>query len=262
MCDSDHQSCFSKTSQKPQKQSFWLRFCATTVHHRWIWKSYTHCEAAKQQHKNWKNADSSAHKRVTCHESVIHDVASQCAHTHHDAHHQRAQPWESIIKHNMMSLEGCWHLHSVCTFSVWFGESSCYCSAQHFYYVRWESCALQKEPDAQNSRTAFHFYFSITYTLHHLWVNRNIYHLDIFSVLGHFKKSTNFNDLDQWFSNRSWSTPSPAYFVCLSHLSHLVQLISSLVETARPEVGVSDIGRHTKRAVLGVLHGEVWEPLP
>ncbi len=43
----------------------------------------------------------------------------------------------------------------------------------------------------------------------------------------------------------------------LYHLSHLIQLISSSVETARPEVGVSDIGRHTKRAVLGVLHGEV-----
>ncbi len=51
--------------------------------------------------------------------------------------------------------------------------------------------------------------------------------------------------------NLSWSTPSPAHFACLPHLSHLIQLISSLVEPARPEVGVSDIGRHTKCAVLG-----------
>ncbi len=34
-----------------------------------------------------------------------------------------------------------------------------------------------------------------------------------------------------WFSDLSWSTPS------------LIQLISSLVETGRPEMGVSDIGR-------------------
>ncbi len=54
--------------------------------------------------------------------------------------------------------------------------------------------------------------------------------------------------------NMSRSTPSPAHFVCLSHL---IQLISLLVETARPEIGVSDLGRHTKCAVLGVLHGEV-----
>ncbi len=39
--------------------------------------------------------------------------------------------------------------------------------------------------------------------------------------------------------------PSLAHFVCLPHLSHLIQLISSLVETTRLEVGVSDTGRHT-----------------
>ncbi len=73
-----------------------------------------------------------------------------------------------------------------------------------------------------------------------------------------------FVALYQCFSNLlSWSTPSPAHFVCLPHLSHLIQLISSLVETARPEVGVSDIGRHKKcEVLLGVLHGEVSEPLP
>ncbi len=58
---------------------------------------------------------------------------------------------------------------------------------------------------------------------------------------------------EQWFSNLSWSTSSPAHFVCLLHLSHLIQLISSSVETARPEVSVSDTGRHTKCAVLGIL---------
>ncbi len=61
----------------------------------------------------------------------------------------------------------------------------------------------------------------------------------------------------EWFSNLSWSTPSPAHFVCLPHRSHLIQQMSSLVETAKPEVGVSDIGRHKKCAVLWVLHGEV-----
>ncbi len=42
----------------------------------------------------------------------------------------------------------------------------------------------------------------------------------------------------QLFSNLSWSTPSLAHFVCPPHLSHLIQLISSLVETVRPEMGV------------------------
>ncbi len=43
-----------------------------------------------------------------------------------------------------------------------------------------------------------------------------------------------------WFYNSGLdsgsqtNTPSPAHFVCLPHLSHLIQLISSLVQTARP----------------------------
>ncbi len=55
--------------------------------------------------------------------------------------------------------------------------------------------------------------------------------------------------------------PRPAHVVCLPHLSHLIQLISSLVQTARPAVAVSDIERHTTCVVLGVLHGELCEPL-
>ncbi|XP_052461224.1 rabenosyn-5-like isoform X3 [Carassius gibelio] len=54
-----------------------------------------------------------------------------------------------------------------------------------------------------------------------------------------------FKYLRQLFSNLSWSTPSPEHFVCLPHLSHLIQLISSLLETARPEVGVSVHGELT-----------------
>ncbi len=45
--------------------------------------------------------------------------------------------------------------------------------------------------------------------------------------------------LTQWFSNLSWGPPTTAYFVCLSHLTHLIQLISSLVESARLELGVA-----------------------
>ncbi len=48
--------------------------------------------------------------------------------------------------------------------------------------------------------------------------------------------------LDQCFPNLSWRTPSPAHFVCLPYLTHLIQLISSLVETARHDLGVSDKG--------------------
>ncbi len=45
-----------------------------------------------------------------------------------------------------------------------------------------------------------------------------------------------------WFNNSGFdsgsqtNTPSPAHAVCLPHLSHLIQLISSLVQTARPRV--------------------------
>ncbi len=46
----------------------------------------------------------------------------------------------------------------------------------------------------------------------------------------------------QWFSNLSCKHRCPAYFVSLSYQTHLIQLISSLVETARPELGVSDKG--------------------
>ncbi len=44
--------------------------------------------------------------------------------------------------------------------------------------------------------------------------------------------------LYQGFSNLSWRTPSPAHFVCLPHLTHLIPLISLLVETARTKLGV------------------------
>lgn len=40
-------------------------------------------------------------------------------------------------------------------------------------------------------------------------------------------------------SNLSWIIPSTGYFVCFPHLTYLNQLISSLVEMARPDVGVS-----------------------
>ncbi len=45
--------------------------------------------------------------------------------------------------------------------------------------------------------------------------------------------------LEQWFSNLSWGPLTTAYFVCLPRLTHLIQLISSLVESARLEMGVA-----------------------
>ncbi len=45
--------------------------------------------------------------------------------------------------------------------------------------------------------------------------------------------------VQQWFSNLSWGPPTTAYFVCLPHLTHLIQFISSLVESARLEMGVA-----------------------
>ncbi len=48
-----------------------------------------------------------------------------------------------------------------------------------------------------------------------------------------------YSRVGQWFSNLSWGPPATAYFVCLPHLTHLIQLISSLVESARLEMGVA-----------------------
>ncbi len=52
--------------------------------------------------------------------------------------------------------------------------------------------------------------------------------------------------------------PGPAPFVCLPFLTHLIPLISSLVETARTKLGVSDKrdiqnvqGRGSSRTALG-----------
>ncbi len=50
------------------------------------------------------------------------------------------------------------------------------------------------------------------------------------------------NGLKQWFSNLSYKHPCPAHFVCIPYQTHLIQFISLLVETARPELGVSDKG--------------------
>ena len=52
----------------------------------------------------------------------------------------------------------------------------------------------------------------------------------------HFTHSS----LKQWFSNLSWRHPCPTHFECFPHLSHLFQIINSLIETARPYLGVSN----------------------
>ncbi len=46
-------------------------------------------------------------------------------------------------------------------------------------------------------------------------------------------------ELEQWFPNLSWRPPCPAPFLCLPYLTHLIPLISTLVETARTKLGVS-----------------------
>ncbi len=46
------------------------------------------------------------------------------------------------------------------------------------------------------------------------------------------------------FSNLSWRHPCPAHFACLPHLIHLIQIISSSVETARSELGMSNNKGH------------------
>ncbi len=42
----------------------------------------------------------------------------------------------------------------------------------------------------------------------------------------------------QWIFYSSGFQTCPAHFVCLPYQTHLIQLISSLVETARPELQV------------------------
>ncbi len=55
--------------------------------------------------------------------------------------------------------------------------------------------------------------------------------------------------------------PQPCTF-CMSPSSITPDSTHQLISgDCKTEVGVSDKGRHTKCAVLGVLHGEVWKPL-
>ncbi len=60
------------------------------------------------------------------------------------------------------------------------------------------------------------------------------------TVLDWPANSPDLNPIKQCFPNLSWRPPCPAYFACLSYLTHLILLISSLVETARTKLGVSD----------------------
>ena len=73
----------------------------------------------------------------------------------------------------------------------------------------------------------------------------------------HFTHSS----LKQWFSNLSWRHPCPTHFECFPHLSHLFQIINSLIETARPYLGVSN--KADNQTVQGrVPPGQVREPVP
>ncbi len=60
------------------------------------------------------------------------------------------------------------------------------------------------------------------------------------TVLDWPANSPDLNPIEQCFPNLSWRPPCPAYFACVSYLTHLIPLISSLVETARIKLGVSD----------------------
>ncbi len=68
-----------------------------------------------------------------------------------------------------------------------------------------------------------------------------------------------YHTIYHWFSNLSYKHPCPAHFACLPYQTHLIQLISSLVDTARPELGVSDKGDMCR---AWVLVRQVWKPLP
>ncbi len=61
----------------------------------------------------------------------------------------------------------------------------------------------------------------------------------LFRIVGPQEQGLKTSGLEQWFSNLSWGPPATAYFVYLPHLTQLIQLISSLVESARLEMGVA-----------------------
>ncbi len=79
------------------------------------------------------------------------------------------------------------------------------------------------------------------------WKRGDQFHINVYVFKMHVIKvpvdvmvmsPSTFVHIVLWFSDLSWSTPS------------LIQLISSLVETGRPEMGVSDIGRVGYRLVF------------
>ncbi len=59
----------------------------------------------------------------------------------------------------------------------------------------------------------------------------------------------------------SWRPHNTACFPCLLNQTHLIQIISSLVETPRPEMGLSDKGEMHNLQCWGSLLERGWEPL-
>ncbi len=57
--------------------------------------------------------------------------------------------------------------------------------------------------------------------------------------MGVSKLSGHFYSVNQWFQPRSWRPPNTACFPCHLNQTHLIQIIISLVETPRSELGVS-----------------------
>ncbi len=81
------------------------------------------------------------------------------------------------------------------------------------------------------------------------WLHQYIFMLllHLLTLSGRFRFGFGVGDMSntidsQWFSNLSYKHPCPAHFVCLPYQTHLIQLISSLVETTSPESGVYDKG--------------------
>lgn len=62
------------------------------------------------------------------------------------------------------------------------------------------------------------------------------------------------NLIGQMFPKLLWRTPSTSHFVCLLHLTHLIQFISSLVESAKPELGVRGLPGQVGNPCYKILH--------
>ncbi len=111
-----------------------------------------------------------------------------------------------------------------------------------------QSCKIEQDK-------TFPLHSSLLIIIDHLFNNMHTIFIGLNKCLA-FHNNVSDPSTSTAVSNLSYKQPCPPHFVPLLYQTHPIQLISSLVETARPELGVSDKGE-TQKMQRRVLAGQV-----